>query len=321
VAKDNGLLNEGFAILGEPVNSNSTPCIVIVGTNRGGTSAIAASMAAIGFHLGDRSSEPNFEDAFLANAIRKKDWRGLKSLVTAYRSKHLLFAWKFPGVIRHLFRVHRLLDRPRYIFVYRDVFAISNRKHQVFDGNHANLMLHSLWDYARIVLFIRMVNPYALHVSYEKLLYNKEAYAKSLLKFCGMEETEELIDNINRSISVSPTSYVEWTQRGRHQQELVAVGYKGLLEGLSEGAVVGWAFKLGSERAVALDIYVNGSLVGDTTADIYNNRITEVAGVTRNGHIAFEYKFTGFALSPGDIVSVKIQGTQYDLVDSPKSFS
>lgn len=311
--------NDGFNISGSPVGGGGPISIIVVGINRGGTSAIAAALHSAGIFMGDRYSEPNYEDAFLANAFRNRDWKRFRAIASSYEATHGKFAWKYPAIRNKLFRIHRYFSNPRYIFVYRDICAIAQRKSQVFEQNHLRMMAECLFDYGAILLFIKLANPYALHVSYEKLLFNKKKFAEVLLSFCGIESSEDTINAIANQISASPESYLQWSLRSQRMAALEKRGYKGYIEQLTPQSVTGWAFHIADDHPAVVDICVNGSIVGNSTADECREGLSEIAGANRNGCIGFRFDFDVMNLKVDDMVSIVFHGTQYDLVGSPKT--
>jgi hypothetical protein len=314
------LYNNGFNMTGSPVGGRGPISIIVVGINRGGTSAVAAALNATGIFMGNRYSEPNYEDAFLANAFRNSDWKRFKEIVSSYETTHGKFAWKYPAIRNKLFRIHRYFSNPRYVFVYRDIFAIAQRKHQVFKKDHVHLMAESLWDYGAMLLFIKLLNPYVLHVSYEKLLYNKKKFAETLLSFSEIITTEDRIDAIVNQISSSPESYLHWSLRSQLMVALEKKGYKGYLEQLTTESVTGWAFRITNDQSVVVDICINGHVVGNSIADECREGLSQIAGAPRNGCIGFRFNFNAMNLKAGDLISVVFHGTAFDLVGSPTTF-
>ncbi len=130
-AKAGRLENSGFKISGAPTGDGGPVAIIVVGLSRGGTSAIAASLHALGIHMGDSLHQPNFEDVKLARAFREREWREVKTIIHKYESEHVRFAWKLPDIYWQLSRIHKYCSNPRYIFVYRDIFAIAQRRELV----------------------------------------------------------------------------------------------------------------------------------------------------------------------------------------------
>jgi hypothetical protein len=106
------LANSGFQMMGSPVSNDKPSSIVVVGLNRGGTSAIAASLHAMGVALGKAYNEPIYEDIQLARAVRAKDWLLVKLILKQYEQDYAKFAWKLPDNYKYLERIHKYLSNP-----------------------------------------------------------------------------------------------------------------------------------------------------------------------------------------------------------------
>ena len=310
------MINDGFLVSGDP-KGHGPSSVIVVGVNRGGTSAVAATLDALGLSLGASAAEPNFEDASFASALRQRDWARLRSLVTDREAKEPMFAWKHPDSRRHLWRIHRYFSNPRYIFVYRDIFAIANRKRLVHQRNILWSMATSLWDYAKILLFIQTVKPYALHVSYEKLLTNRDHFIDALATFCDRTVDPVQLSKVRERIAASPEAYVQWSDRSRRMLLLEHQGFKGLAEEITTKMIVGWAFRMGTAEPAVVEIHVNGTFVGSAIADQFTERLTNVAGDSRNGSIRFAFPCGSVSIQSGDRVDIRFEGTTISLVGCP----
>lgn len=310
------MINDGFLVSGDP-KGHGPSSIIVVGINRGGTSAVAATLDALGLALGPGAAEPNFEDAPLASALRQRDWVRFRSLVAEYEAKSTMFAWKHPDSRRYLWRIHRYFSNPRYIFVYRDIFAIANRKRLVHQRNILASMATSLWDYAKILLFIQTVKPFALHVSYEKLLTNRDHFIDALATFCDRTVDPARLSQVRERISASPDAYVQWSDRSRQMLLLEHRGFKGLAEETTTTTIAGWAFRVGITDPAVVEIHVNGTFLGTATADQFTERLTNVAGDPRRGAIRFSFPCGDAGIMPGDRVDIRFRGTDISLVGCP----
>jgi hypothetical protein len=124
--------------------------IIIVGVNRGGTSAVAASLNSLGIFLGDFWQEPNYEDIILAKAFRNGSWKTFENKISEYEDKHRIFGWKLPDVTQKLFKINRIIKNPKYIFIFRDICSISNRMNSALNINHLEGMLYANQQYKNI---------------------------------------------------------------------------------------------------------------------------------------------------------------------------
>jgi hypothetical protein len=82
----------------------------------------------LGVHVGDTAKPPVFEDGALSEAFEKGKAQDVVSLISKYDSEHTIWAWNRPDSIEYLSKIDNLLSNPYYIFVFRDIFSIANRK-------------------------------------------------------------------------------------------------------------------------------------------------------------------------------------------------
>ena len=155
--------------------------LVIVGINRGGTSAVAASIDALGIFSGNDSFSPVFEDRDLSNAFRKRDWKNFRTIANQYASEHDVYAWKLLDARYQLKKIEKQLGEVRFIFVFRDIYAISLRKQKSLNEPVIDNLSDSLESYKKIIKFAEKNFENHLFVSYEKLLTAPETYAANLL--------------------------------------------------------------------------------------------------------------------------------------------
>lgn len=305
------LSNDGFEILG---NSDPEPPsgIVVVGLSRGGTSAVAQSLHALGISLGSEFKAPNYEDRRLGDALRSKRWREMKRLIREYEASSGGFAWKMPNIDKHLYRIHRYFQRPAYIFVYRDIFAVAARRAMVHEVDPVESMSHALAGYQRILSFVRRKQPHALHVSYEKLLSQRESYARMLLTFCGMPLDPERIAAVVDATAPYPEAYQRWAAKQQQRTRLRKAGFDGVIDSLNQQRMVGWL--LGRVTAaqpcpdpVRADLYLNDEFLTEVVADQERKGLVE-AGVSPTARVGFRVDLADVALRDGDVAELRIRG-------------
>ncbi len=290
--------------------------IIVTGAARGGTSAVAAALDALGIFLGDGAARPNFEDPHLARAFHDRDWRRFAARAAAYESRHPLFAWKLPNVAAQLPRIHQLFARPRYVFVFRDLPAVGSRVAALADRPTLAAMRQTLRQYDRILTFIARRSPVHLVLSYEKMLTEPEGFARALLAFLGLEERCELIEAVGAAIAPSPAEYAAWTEAVRLGEALGAVGFAGFLEDVTRSGVRGWAKATRDGSPVVVDVFVNGRKVAAVAADAFRQDLVD-GGVSDHGRHGFALTLP-VALAPGDWVAVRLKDSPQDLVGSPR---
>ncbi len=229
-------------------------------------------MHTLGVTLGDDFREPNYEDIGLSKAFRDKDWRSFKRLVSAYESRHQKFAWKLPDSYLQLERIHKYFSNPRYIFVYRDVLAIANRKNLAKNIDSFQSIESSLAAYKKILKFIQKIDPPAMHVSYEKLLLNKNNYAVELAKFCKIKASDELLKQVSAVVEPSPEKYLNWSSVNRKLsdwKQLKQLGYDGCIDRASNNTVAGWLLNTATDEPLVVDLLINGEWITQSICNLY----------------------------------------------------
>ncbi len=215
------MINPGFMLQNVQAHPDKG-CYIVVGLARGGTSSIASALHALGIFMGDLARPPNYEDRKLIASIpaanrlslKRRDWTDFEATLRQYDLQHDWWGFKYPSLHTDLEKVHQLLRNPRYIFIYRDVLAISSRRSQIFpDHDHFRFMRDYLNKYAQIVRFAEKNAFPALHVSYEKMLTNTDAFSRALCEFCNVPVSLENSKTISCVITPSPEKYTAWTVR------------------------------------------------------------------------------------------------------------
>lgn len=295
------------------IANNKRRQFIVVGVQRGGTSAIAATLEALGVSLGDNYHEPNFEDLGLANAFRAGDWKKVATLINNYEEKYEKFAWKLPDSNNKLQRISKLFSNPNFIFVYRDIFAIASRKQYVHGGDISDAMHSSLAAYKRILKFTDNNSFPALHISYEKLLLSKEAHLRELAEFCDIEASDNLIKQASKTIEASPKIYTQWADISLQIVTLNREGFDGYIDQVSEKQISGWFLKIGSNEPVTIELFVNDLLIADCLCDDTRGDLI-TAGKSNSGKAGFNIPFPEGVLKKADRVSINPKGYSISLI-------
>lgn len=310
------LFNNGFYVTGGPVPKDGPASIIVVGLSRGGTSAIAKSLHTIGVSMGKRFDVPIYEDIDLAEALRSQDWGRLKSLIREHESAGQKFAWKCPDIHHHLSRINKLFKNPHYVFVYRDILAVSMRRNLVHGTSISDAMSNSLAGYQNILRFIQQAKPNALHVSFEKLLHDKKGYAEALLNFCGIEPGKEQVESVMEAVTAYPDSYTQWASHHTERQKLQREGFDGCIDSFTKEYVSGWLLKkptfFGKEIPLSLEVFLNGNPVACIVADQRRQDLVE-AGLSKHGNAGFRVDLSSFEINVNDTVSVRVPGCGLEL--------
>ena len=281
--------------------------IIVVGVNRGGTSAVAASLNAAGVFVGERWHHPIYEDLALADAFRAKDWPRFRQTVAAYEAAHPLLGWKLPNIAKELDRVHGIFRRPSYVFVFRDLYAIGLRKQSALGTSLLAGMNSAQQMYRQALQFVERQSPHHLMVSYEKMLLNREDYASTLLRFLEIEPCEAKLTAIVQAITPSPLAYRQWADATQTQRQLSAAGFTGGVDRVTPTEVSGWVLRVDDDTPVSVEVRINGRPTAAVAAD--QPRPDLVAnGISRSELHGFRLTLSP-ALRDDETVEVYVAGT------------
>jgi len=305
--------NSGFKTLGNIQHDHNKEQYIVVGVARGGTSAVTASLNALGVTLSGNYNDTILEDVEMAKAFRSKNWKDFKRLITEYEEKYQKFAWKLPDSHSQLERINKYFSNPYFIFVYRDIFSIANRKNITLNIDITEAMNSNLVAYQKIVKFIKKRNPQSLHVSYEKMLQNNMGYAEELAKFCNITASEELLNKVCDVIEPAPDTYVHWCDTVNQNTTLKAFGYEGCIDQLTEKEIAGWITNIDNDVPVKIDLLINGKFVLELTCQIFREDLI-LAGKSSSGNAGFDIPLENIDLKKNDEVRINPRGHNTGLI-------
>ena len=298
-------------------NPNCGIALVIVGVNRGGTSLISSCLNSIGIHLGDKCHPPTYEDLELSSYLENKKWKLFKEKVKFYEATHNLFAWKSPNSVLHLNKINKIFSNPKYIFIFRDIYAISLLQKEVQNREILTSFQKSLRKYQNILNFTKDLKNQYLMISYEKALLNPYEYAKCLIEFTGKEPKKDLINEVVKVVQPSPKNYKEWMQKSINVKKFEEFRYKGIAH-FSQKSLKGWVINLEHNKPVQIQIYLNDQFLEEINCNLYRNDLIK-KGISKNGENGFYYEFKK-PLKIGDKVSVITKNEKIHLMNSPYTF-
>lgn len=300
----NQLINNGLQRLGRHDPAVCKP-VVVVGPARSGTSMIAGVLHHLGMYLGQKAPPPVFEDIPLSQAFESGSDRECRKLIEGYVRQHGTFAWKRPNALHQLERVDRLFRKPRYIFVFKDIFSIARRNQISMFQDSLVGMKNALAQYQKVLDFLGEARPEALLVSYDKAVQYRAEFVDEVAAFCALRPEPAQVERAIGFIDPASEEYLEKSRINRTQGVLAGLG--------ADGSLRGWARFAYHEGKAVVDIWVNDALVASPVADLSG----ESAGVARKDACAFLYRFPDGALRPGDIIRARVRGEIRDLDKSP----
>jgi len=272
-----------------------TKQIVVVGVSRGGTSAVAGSLHHLGVHVGDMAKSPVFEDGVLSEAFEKANYRVAVSIIKKYDSEHAIWAWKRPDSIKYLAKIDELLSNPHYIFVFRDIFSIANRKVISRQLSLFQQMEHALGQYRTMLSFATTTKRPAMLVSVEKTLTKKEEFIDALISGFALGSSEAQRQDALSFITTDPSEYLAKT---------VFTKSMGFVDKLSRERIRGWAKSVQHNEPLTIEIYLDDVLSSSIIANGYREGL-KLKGIHPTGKCAFDVDMTNLNL-PDNQVKVEV---------------
>ncbi len=169
--------------------------LLLMGIDRGGTSAAAAVVDAIGVPMGT-SGDGHFETLeFKQNLDDPACWRAMLAKIAALNNQHARWGaqvWNNPAATG---RIAAEVRSPHLLIVLRDVAAISQRRLSLPDETRT---AHELLDFMLAETHRLLVHPTVLPlptmlVSFERLRINPAHIVPHIADFMGVELTEPLL--------------------------------------------------------------------------------------------------------------------------------
>jgi len=271
------LNNTGIQIIGNKEKFNEKEkTYIVVGVARGGTSLVAGVLDNLGVFTGDRSVKPVFEDLRLANTFERNNMVEMKKVIDEYNSNHTSWCFKRPSIINYLSKLDKHFRNPIYLFIFKDIFAVSNRNNISMKLDVVNGLSKAYDDYGKILNFISKKEVNGLLLSYEKVMQNKEGFVDTLVDIIGTTnvspiQKEKALD----FIEPNPADYLNASRINR------GIGQIGAL---TKEKVQGWGKYVESNEPAIVELYINNKLVESMQANQFRQHLSVGAGpVCRQG--------------------------------------
>ena len=298
-----GIVNTGIInLVSDACRDREQKTLVVLGTARGGTSAIAGALDRLGVFTGALSAGPVFEDVNLSAAIESGSPGQVRGIIDDYNARHEIWAYKRPRLLYHIQDVHPQFRDPVYLVIFRDVFAAAQRTHISGGVNVFLSMKTLLGDNKRILAFLRSESPDAILVSYEKLLARPELLVDEVLGLLGRSEDHTARRAAIDFIRPAPEDYLDATRTNKAS---------GAVTGISHNRVQGWAkYNFPLKPAAVVELSLNDSRIASVTADrpasdqLACDQV--VAEAPADSRCVFRFDLEDHAIQAGDRISVKV---------------
>lgn len=302
---------EDFLVLNPaPVVGDQT--IVVLGVARGGTSLVAGVLQALGVFLGDKAFSPVYEDLRLSLAFEGKGEETVGAIVDEYNARFATWAWKRPGSLHYLDRVHDELRNPRYIVIFKDVFAVANRNRISMSSDLLAGLQGAVSDYLEILDFLQRHAAISLLVPFDRAISHKHAFVEAVIDHCALRPSQHERDRALAFITPNPRAYIEHSRADR------VIGHLDVASTHEVRGWAAWAVPTRQSTPLQVELWVNDALVQTRAADDYRPDLIK-ARRHHTGHAGFRFELTDAAsLRPGDTVRVLAGEERAELLGSPR---
>jgi hypothetical protein len=195
----------------ESLPQSATPRhVLVIGMGRGGTTACAEILSALGF-VCDIQGNPVFESRRLRALRRRGRAEEFFEEVARWDSGSERWFWKEPKLHAGEFR-HAVLQAPEsvgYLAVFRDVFNVALRNHHTMNIEFFASLQHAAHNNAKLTEFVCALRHRKLvMLSYEKLISRTDRIVRALAQYLGVQD-EASISAAIASVSPEPRRYLE----------------------------------------------------------------------------------------------------------------
>ena len=197
------------------------------------------------------------------------------------------------------------------IVVFRDLLAITGRRQVSRHSPMLQEMTTAIREHQRLVRFIGSIDAPTLLISYEKALLDPTQLVSQLDRFLDLTLDPGQRRRSAERVEPSPDLY--------RREVRLPLGWLGRLETVRSDHIAGWAFRddTSTGPGVRVEIFVNGKLLGripttKTRLDVQQDHHL------RSDRCGFCVDLRAPSLlKPGDVVAVKVEGEQEQLLNSP----
>lgn len=162
---------------------------VCLGLERGGTSAVAGIMRALGLPMGEGMAGNNEDPDFQAKTLS-----ALRNAIEERNARYDVWGWKFPTAVQQLPALLESLRNPYFVVVFRDVVATALSRNK-WDGPNLRRRLEiaaheaNAWTNMNLGFILAARRP-ALLLSHEKLVLDQGSLIDEIAEVLGVDRPE-----------------------------------------------------------------------------------------------------------------------------------
>jgi len=191
-----------------PAAAYESRTVIVIGCGRGGTTAVAGVVDALGVRMTEASqphTRVNMEDGeFIAAVLDEQPepgcprypglYRRIGKIIARRNAAYVDWGWKDPSVDLYLEGVIQQVRNPLVLFVVRNVFDIGV-SHLAAGGNSFETVFdHSLQRYQRDWTLLAKLGIPTLFIGFEKALADRENFVLQTADFLHLDPSQEQFD-------------------------------------------------------------------------------------------------------------------------------
>ena len=303
------LANTGIFALNTEALANAPgveKTLIVLGAPRGGTSALAGALHAMGIFMGRGASAPVFESLALANAIERDERDTARQLIADFNRDHPVWAFKRPGFTRFVETFHDYFRNPVYLVILRDPVATANRSY--ISGrlklNYLKKLRRVLTVYNGVVDFVESSGAPTLFVSYEKLLQDPTTALHCIVDALSLPVAAEQIASAAEFVEPSPEHYLEVSRSDRVEGQWLV---------FDDTRIAGWVRYVNKTMTIPprVSLYEGERLLATVSAEL--PEVPGVEATSAQRPCGFQFKLAELEMRDNDTLRLRVDGEIRDL--------
>ena len=299
------LLNSGIIVVGHPNTDPRT--LIITGSQRSGTSMVAALLQRAGIFIGNETNDIVYEDEELDRILHSGDTTALRRITSERDAAYRIWAFKIPMLCRDLPR-ERLawFTNPHLIVTFRDPVAMAVRTAVSEYQDPIQSLRQAVADQNAVFAYADTLDCPTMLLSYEKALMLPEQFIDAVASFCGLRLDPGMRSGLLSIVEPGRRRYIEGARRR----------FDGTVERIQSDALCGWCWLTQSDEPVTLEVFADDRLVARVIANVSRDDL-RAAGIGDGRH-GFMIPLQAIAVCPDALIRVSVAAHGVELPNSGK---
>lgn len=189
---------------------NREKTIVVMGLARSGTSMMATILKTLGVFIGDSLTDGSLEDKEISKLMEvSSNDEALKKIISQRNNNHKIWGWKRPGAFKKIANYENLLRNPFYIFMTRDLAAVSLRRSIAVNTKINDNLSQAQKQYLSYINFISSTANPSLIIPNEVANLDKDFFIESIVEYLGLDSNNEQIKASKKIILPNNNNYLK----------------------------------------------------------------------------------------------------------------